>query len=189
MSTSDKSMDLLLSNVNKTPRIHGTSSGTAGSDAAARRVRHDGVMKPHVGDEVHVPGMGTGVVREARNRGRYLVEIKGRAIVVDEAELSPAIPKARGHQADSATSPLVDNGARARAPSLDLHGHTVDEAIEALDRFLSDALLAGHVEARVIHGRTGGRIKAAVHARLKQLSSVRRFRLDPTNAGVTLVVF
>jgi DNA mismatch repair protein MutS2 len=64
---------------------------------------------------------------------------------------------------------------------------TVEEAVTALDTFLNDALLAGHADVRVIHGRSGGRLKAAVHARLKQLVAVRAFRLDPANAGVTIV--
>ena len=64
---------------------------------------------------------------------------------------------------------------------------TVEEAVAALDSFLNDALLAGHAEVRVIHGRSGGRLKAAVHARLKQLPVVRAARLDPANAGVTIV--
>ena len=64
---------------------------------------------------------------------------------------------------------------------------TVEEAVAALDAFLNDALLAGHTEVRVIHGRSGGRLRAAVHARLKQLPVVRAFRLDPANPGVTIM--
>jgi DNA mismatch repair protein MutS2 len=64
---------------------------------------------------------------------------------------------------------------------------TTAEAIEALDAFLNDALLAGAGEARVIHGRSGGKLKTAVHARLRQLPSIRGFRVDPRNAGVTIV--
>ena len=30
------------------------------------------------GDRVHVVKLGTGIVREARNGGRYLIELKGR---------------------------------------------------------------------------------------------------------------
>ena len=73
--------------------------------------------------------------------------------------------------------------------SIDLHGKTVEEALEALDSFLSDALLASLDEVRVIHGRSGGRIRDAVHERLREVSAVRSFRLDPRNAGVTIVSF
>ena len=49
-------------------------------------------------------------------------------------------------------------------------------------------LLASASEVRVIHGRSGGRVKQAVHARLRELS-VRSVRLDPRNPGVTIVTF
>ena len=141
-------------------------------------------------DPVHVAGLGKGIVREARNGGRYLVEIKGRSLVVDGHQLAPAEPARtprRGKPADldiqgSAVEPTV----RA-SPSLDLHGRTVDESLDALDAFLNTALLAGNAEVQIIHGRSGGRIKAAVHARLKLMTSVRNFRLDPRNPGVTIV--
>ena len=77
---------------------------------------------------------------------------------------------------------------RADAPAeIDLHGMTAAEAVAALDAFLNDALLAALGEVRVIHGRSGGRVKAAVHHRLRELPSIRDFRVDPANPGVTIV--
>ena len=138
------------------------------------------------GDRVHVPALGTGVVREVRNGGRYLIELKGRSVVVDGRQLERA---GRGaNEIKESTPPdSPPTRTRASAPSLDLHGKTVIEAIEALEAFLNDVLLDGAAEVQVIHGRGGGRLKAAVHGRLKQMASVRGFRLDPRNPGVTLV--
>jgi DNA mismatch repair protein MutS2 len=138
------------------------------------------------GDEVHVAGLGKGVVREVRNGGRYLVELKARSIVADEAQLSRVTTGKR-------TSPSSPSAPQPRPPrgnvptSLDLHGKTVEEALAAVDEFLNDALLSGHAEIRLIHGRSGGRVKSGVHKRLKELPVVRAFRLDPGNAGVTIV--
>jgi len=142
------------------------------------------------GDEVHVAALGKGVVREVRNGGRYLVELKGRSIVAAQAQLTAVSPRKREASSDAHASSTnaPDGPTRSYAStSLDLHGMTVEEAVGALDSFLNDALLAGHAEVRVIHGRSGGRLRAAVHARLKQLDVVRAFRVDPANAGVTLV--
>jgi len=142
------------------------------------------------GDEVHVAALGKGVVREVRNGGRYLVELKGRSIVADEAQLSAVSQRKRQPLADApaSTTGAPDAPIRSDAStSLDLHGMSVDEAVAALDAFLNDALLAGHAEVRVIHGRSGGRLRAAVHAQLKRLSVVSAFRLDPADAGVTIV--
>lgn len=142
------------------------------------------------GDHVHVAAFGKGIVRDVRNRGRYLVEVKGRVMVVAASALTPAAVGRRG-PARAAGAPAHDVTAsvgRAAPPhSIDLHGKTVEEAIATLDAFLNDAILGGLADVQVIHGRSGGRVKAAVHARLKQISAVRAFRLDPGNPGVTLV--
>jgi len=140
------------------------------------------------GASVHVIRFGKGVVREARNGGRYLVEIKGRSMVVHGSELSPADPPKKTRRAMLHEAPQA-NGRNTRPASLDLHGKTVQEALDALDAFLNDALLDGAAEARVIHGRSGGRLRAAVHGRLKLIASVQHFRIDPANAGVTIVTF
>jgi DNA mismatch repair protein MutS2 len=138
------------------------------------------------GDRVHVAALGTGVVGEVRNGGRCLVELKGRSIVVDAASLEPARERRTQKPQVVDTGGASDGRARLSA-SIDLHGKTAAEAIDALDAFLNDALIAGASEARVIHGRSGGRVKAAVHARLRQLPALGGFRLDPRNPGVTIV--
>lgn len=141
-----------------------------------------------VGDRVHAASLGTGTVKAVRNAGRYLIELKGRSMVVDGSQLEPAERRrsAKSWPAiEHSASP--DDPAAAPVRSLDLHGLTALEAIESLDAFLSEALIAGCAEVRVIHGRSGGTLKAAVHARLKQLTAVRSFRLDRGNPGITLV--
>ena len=143
------------------------------------------------GDDVHVVNLGKGVVRDVRTRGRYVVELKGRSIVVNEAqmELVRARPRRRDPLAASEAA-AADGSLSARrhaASTLDLHGLTSAEALAALDAFLSDALLAAHAEVHVIHGRSGGTLRAAVHKRLRGIPSVRAFRIDPHNPGVTIV--
>jgi DNA mismatch repair protein MutS2 len=142
------------------------------------------------GDQVLVALFGAGVVRETRNEGRYLVEVQGRAMVVTADRLTPVEPRRRASRA-AAPGRLIDERRSPAAPaapaSIDLHGMTAAEATDALDAFLSDAILAGHAQVRVIHGRSGGRLKAAVHARLRVLPSVRTFTVDPSNPGMTLV--
>ena len=137
------------------------------------------------GDRVHLPRLGTGVVLEIRSGGRIVVEIKGRKTVVDERQIKPAAP-ARGGTTQ-ATPPPEDSLRATAAASIDLHGQTVEQAMETLDAFINDALLAGHAEVRVIHGRSGGRIRDAAHARLRALPPVKSIRLDPRNPGVTIV--
>lgn len=143
------------------------------------------------GERVHLAGIGTGTIREARSGGRYLVDIKGRAVIAAAADLEPADPppRLRPHlAAPHGTQPHLVAPGRTQ-PSLDLHGRTVDEALADVERFVNDALLDGHGEVRVIHGRGGGRVKAAVHHYFRQLPAVASYRLDPANPGVTIVTF
>ena len=69
---------------------------------------------------------------------------------------------------------------------MDLHGLHVDEALVRIDEALDAALLAGHAEVRFIHGRSGGRLRGALHARLRDIPTVRGFDLDSRNPGVTI---
>jgi DNA mismatch repair protein MutS2 len=143
------------------------------------------------GDPVHVASLGKGIVREARPDGRYLVEIKGRTIIVVGSQLTrvePSKVRRRAKAAPAGTSArAADRSTTTGSSSLDLHGMTVHEALDKLSAFLNRALLDAAVEVRIIHGRSGGRIKGAVHEQLKEMPSIRGFRLDPRNAGVTIV--
>lgn len=138
------------------------------------------------GDAVQTP-FGKGVVREVRNQGRLLVQIQQRTLVVDEAVVTQITGRPRG------PTPPPSGVARAveprhQAPSeVDLHGLRVDEALARIAAALDAALLAGHAELRFIHGRSGGRLRGALHERLRAISAVRGLRLDPRNPGVTIV--
>ena len=152
-----------------------------------------GSRRFNVGDQVHVAAAGKGVVREVRNGGRYLVDVKGRHVVAAEAQLT-ADAGSRLKPAATSAAPLSppesEFAGRSHVPaSVDLHGLTADEAVAVLDGFVSEAILGGCAEVRVIHGRSGGRLKAAVHRRLKMIAAVRSFRVDPSNPGVTIVTF
>jgi DNA mismatch repair protein MutS2 len=140
------------------------------------------------GDPVQTP-LGKGVVREARNSGRLVVEIRGRAVVFEETTVTLLDPrKAPSAKRQAApTTVAADPPEGRRTADVDLHGLTVDEALGRAEQALNDALLADVSELRLIHGKSGGRIRAALHRRLRAIPSIRAFRLDPRNPGVTIV--
>ena len=139
------------------------------------------------GDRVHVVRLGSGVVREIRNGGRYLIEIKGKTMIVEGDQMQRAEAERKGRGMNSAPIEPHPKSTPSAAASLDLHGKTVEESVAALDLFLNDAILSALAEVRVIHGKSGGRVKSAVHRRLRELPPVRSFRIDPANSGVTIV--
>ena len=72
----------------------------------------------------------------------------------------------------------------ASAPGeLKLLGLRVEEALEAVDRYLDAALLAGHVEVRLIHGFGTGRLRKAVREFLDGHPNVKRHRSGGTGEG------
>ena len=150
------------------------------------------IMAFVTGDLVHVAALGKGTIREVRNGERYLVDVKGRSLVATGDQLtlqeSPRKP-ARAKIEAASRAPQDYERARSQPASLDLHGNTVAEALDAVSAFLNSALLDGDSEVRIIHGRSGGKIKAALHTQLKRMPSIRSFRVDPRNAGVTIVEF
>ncbi len=67
--------------------------------------------------------------------------------------------------------------------SLDLHGLRSNEALERLDSFISDALIAGFDEVLVYHGIGTGKLAYAVKEFLKTHKSVKSFSDAPLNQG------
>jgi DNA mismatch repair protein MutS2 len=74
--------------------------------------------------------------------------------------------------------------------TLSLRGDTVDEALDKLDKYLDDALLAGLEEVIILHGKGTGALKNAVIEFLKDYPHVansRPGRLHEGGDGVTVV--
>ena len=66
---------------------------------------------------------------------------------------------------------------------LDLHGLRADEAIERLDKFLSDALMNGFDEVLVYHGIGTGKLAYAVRTFLSTYPALASFGDAPINQG------
>ena len=73
--------------------------------------------------------------------------------------------------------------ARSVASSLDIRGARVDEALEALSRYLDDASLAGLEQVTVIHGMGTGALRDAVRAEAGSHPLVRSFRAGERGEG------
>ncbi len=67
--------------------------------------------------------------------------------------------------------------------TLDLHGLRAEEAIEKLDKFLSDALINGYDEVLVYHGIGTGKLAYAVRKFLEEYPSLVSFGDAPANMG------
>ncbi|MGE5360663.1 MAG: Smr/MutS family protein [Bacteroidales bacterium] len=138
-----------------------------------------------------------GEVVESSRGGRYRVRVGGVVVSCREDDLREPDKSVRrkkgtapGGTADAERRPDVGGSqAPASLATLDLHGMTVEEALRVVEERLDAVLLAGLERLDIIHGRGSGRIKAAVHKFLREVSAVRHFAIAPDNPGVTRVRF
>ena len=82
-----------------------------------------------------------------------------------------------------ATAQVKVEAARRAGVMIDLHGLRSEEAVEKLDKFISDALLAGLDEVLIKHGIGTGKLAYAVKEFLKAHPSIKGFRDGAPNEG------
>jgi len=119
------------------------------------------------------------------------VDIGGVSLWVAAADMAPAkAPAAKGGGvAVSAPAPRAASGGLGL--TLDLRGMRADVAENELAAFLDAAILRGHGELEVIHGKGTGALRREVHRLLKEHPQVASFALAPEDRGgdgMTMVV-
>ena len=120
---------------------------------------------------------------------RGTLEAGGLRVAVEVDDLVPAlgVPAAvgggRANPTGSNAATLRLERARSVASSLDLRGARVDEALDALDRYLDDAALAGLGSVTIIHGLGTGALRDAVRAAAAEHPLVRSARPGERGEG------
>ncbi len=145
------------------------------------------VLKP--GCRVRVRTLGKeGIVAEDRIAGsRVSVEVGNVRLQVGRADLELL------EGAEKNPSGAVSAGFTTRndvAAEVDLRGMTVDEAVEAVDRYIDDLYLAGMEHAAVIHGKGTGALRRAIGVHLRNHEFIKSQRLGSHTeggAGVTVI--
>ncbi len=126
-----------------------------------------------------------------RGGKRATLEAGGMRVTVDVDDLVPAVGadasrSGGGTVASAPTSNAVAlrlERANSVASSLDLRGARVDEALEALSRYLDDAGLAGLNKVMIIHGLGTGALRDAVRADAANNPLVRSLRPGQRGEG------
>ena len=139
-----------------------------------------------------------GRVTEVLPGGRYRVAVGGLTVVCPEGQLETVSHskkqqrrerEAPVRQAGTTAPPPAADAAASQFQSIDLHGMTVPEALAALPEFLDRAIRAGATRVEIIHGISGGRLRAAVRSYLAGMPAVMCAAPDEKNPGVTIVYF
>ncbi len=128
-------------------------------------------------------------VKYNNTKGRILSLRKNEAMIESEG-MKLRIPisqlKRSGNNPPAKKKPQVK--IQVQRPShasvkLDLHGLRAEEAIEKLDKYLSDALITGYDEVLVYHGVGSGKLAYAVKTFLKSHPKIKGFIDAPANMG------
>jgi dsDNA-specific endonuclease/ATPase MutS2 len=140
-----------------------------------------------------------GQVLEVLPGGRYRVAVGNLTMVCLEEQLETVSRSKKQQRREreaparvagrTVPPPVPDAADTGRFRSIDLHGMTVPEALAALPVFLDRAIRAGLTSVEIIHGISGGRLRAAVRGYLREMPAVTCAAPDDRNPGVTIVYF
>ena len=142
------------------------------------------------GDSVRIAGYPqAGVLLADPKDGKAQVQIGPLKMTVKVAELVSAnveVPKSK------ARPNLGLTRAQAATTEIHLRGSRAEDAMEELDRFLDDAVLAGLPSVRIVHGKGEGILRQLTRQRLQQNRNVKAYRDGEPGeggAGVTVATF
>lgn len=150
----------------------------------------------HPGDSVRVLSMnlkGT-ITGKPNSKGQVAVQmgiLKSMVNLSDLELLDEEVIKAPTLKKTGAGKIKMSKSASI-STSLNIIGKTVDEAMPEVDKYLDDAYLAHLTQVTIIHGRGTGKLRTAVHNKLKKCRYVKSYRLGTFGegeTGVTIVDF
>jgi DNA mismatch repair protein MutS2 len=155
---------------------------------------------PGVKPEELVPGARV-KLRGIARRGMILSKLDASTV---EVQVGSIRMRARAHDVEGVEAAAPETrkakleirkekiGSEEAAAPLELHvrGMRVEEALEIVDKFLDEAVLAGHTEVRIVHGIGKGTLKKALGEFLAShphVESSREADRQHGGAGVTVV--
>ena len=158
--------------------------------ALERDVEIEALEDLKVGDFVNLRTIDADGVITALQGNKVEVQVGRLRVQARRSELGPPTELPAREQAKS--DPVGLRGS-AEMPPMELYvrGQTVDEALEALDRRLDAAYLAGMPSLRVIHGKGSGTLRRAIRDELSRSPYVASFRPGDSiegGEGVTIAV-
>ncbi|HAI20578.1 MAG TPA: endonuclease MutS2, partial [Clostridiales bacterium UBA8153] len=137
-----------------------------------------------VGEAVRVVSLGLdGHVTQVAGPGEKVqVQVGIMKVMVEPGDLSRTAATASLQQADGLGRLMADKAAILR-PELDVRGLPAGEALDRVDKYLDDAVMAGTRRVRIIHGKGTGVLRRAISGWLVQHPRVESHQLAPPQEG------
>lgn len=172
-----------------------------GLQELSKRVEHQPIIKQEkavagsiqVGDRVRIIG---------QDSSGKVLSIKGKNAMVQFGDLKSTVAITRleklgGKVVQEISRKPASTGIRLHEkqaqfnPTLDIRGKRVEEVTAVLEQFLDNAILLGHGEIKILHGKGEGVLRKVVREHLrkyKQIASVSDEHVDRGGDGITVVV-
>ncbi|MGC9099726.1 MAG: endonuclease MutS2 [Caldisericum sp.] len=132
-----------------------------------------------------------GIVLQVKNdEQRAIVQMGAIRATLKFSDLEPVLEEKIEIKKEK-RSELKDLFEEELPMKIDLHGYTVDEAIDILDKYLDKAYLHGLPYVYIVHGKGTGTLREAISQYLRNNKRVARFEIGtPSEGGIgTTIVF
>jgi DNA mismatch repair protein MutS2 len=145
------------------------------------------------GDRVRIEGQfGSGVVISIKSKTAIVQfgELKSHVAVDRLQKVTASVEKETSARLKAIGINIHEKQANFNS-TLDVRGKRVDEVIPMLDQFVDTAILLGHGELRVLHGKGEGVLRKVVRDQLrkyKEVASVSDEHVDRGGDGITIIV-
>ena len=148
---------------------------------------------PKVGDDIIVLSYGQrGTLTTQLKDGRWEAQVGLIKMTLEEREFDLVQAQQESPVKKKQVNVVKRAGGKGPQARLDLRGKRYEEAMEALDAFIDQALLNNMAQVDIIHGIGTGVIREGVTKYLQRNKQVKSFGYAPQNAGgsgATIVTF
>lgn len=161
---------------------------TTGSDAGDPNARQHVVKQVLVGDTVRLKSLGRdGRILRYFDDDTFEVAVGPMKMKVARDDIAAVLAHGAGNPVEAARSRGI-NVALARedenvATEINVIGQTVDDATQAVEKFVDRAFLAGAIRLRVVHGSGMGILRKALREFLRKHPHVATVSEPPQNEG------
>lgn len=140
------------------------------------------VVEFHIGDRVRLKSStSVGEIVAHPDREHFVILIGALRVKAHKDELS--------RTKDESMTPIHPMQQFERTTTvkreIDLRGMYAQDAISAVEKFLDEAVLSGLDRVSLIHGKGTGALRRKINEHLKEISSIKSFRLGEWNEGGT----
>ena len=148
---------------------------------------------PKIGDDIIVLSYGQrGTLTNQLKDGRWEAQVGLIKMTLEEKEFDLVQAQQEAPVKKKQVNVVKRAGGKGPQARLDLRGKRYEEAMEALDAFIDQALLNNMAQVDIIHGIGTGVIREGVTKYLQRNKQVKSFGYAPQNAGgsgATIVTF